>query len=362
MHVLGIAGTAKNTGKTTTTMALLEGAAQMGHTAALTSIGYDGETLDNVTGLPKPRVIMNPGNIVVTAEKCLDWGTARLTVEECLAGVSTPLGKLCLCRVFSRGTVVIAGPNKGTHLCRVVEKVRRFGADILIVDGALNRLGPMVKTDGIVLATGATRNPGIDQLLAETRALTRIFNLSTVAAFGPKQFDFKRITVVNRDAADDYLPINSLVTQELARSLAEKFAPHTAAVVIPGIVDCESLQTFARLCGEKLRQVTIIIHDVIKLLIGGSPGDVEKVLEEINRAGGRVEVISPLPLLMVTVNPFYPACSFKDNTYSSAYVDKKELYTRFQEALSVPVVDVMQGVSRKIYLLLLKQLERSRAC
>jgi hypothetical protein len=55
--VVGIAGTAKNTGKTTTLSAIMgEARKEPALVLGLTSIGYDGEGFDNVTGLPKPRI------------------------------------------------------------------------------------------------------------------------------------------------------------------------------------------------------------------------------------------------------------------------------------------------------------------
>ena len=74
---LGIAGTAKNTGKTTVTAAIMDELRRRGVPFYLTSIGYDGENLDNVTGLPKPKLPVQVGDIVATAEKCLLASTAR---------------------------------------------------------------------------------------------------------------------------------------------------------------------------------------------------------------------------------------------------------------------------------------------
>ena len=65
-YILGIAGTAKNTGKTTTTNAILACLRKRGIAVFLTSIGYDGENLDNVTGLPKPKIPVEPGDIIAT--------------------------------------------------------------------------------------------------------------------------------------------------------------------------------------------------------------------------------------------------------------------------------------------------------
>ena len=59
--VLGILGTSKNTGKTTTTSALLEIANNKNLSVGITSIGYDGEDIDNITGLPKPRIFAKRG-------------------------------------------------------------------------------------------------------------------------------------------------------------------------------------------------------------------------------------------------------------------------------------------------------------
>jgi molybdopterin-guanine dinucleotide biosynthesis protein len=76
---LGIAGTAKNTGKTTATAAIIQELRTRGVGFYLTSIGYDGENIDNVTGLPKPKLRVEPGDVVATAERCLAVSTAKLS-------------------------------------------------------------------------------------------------------------------------------------------------------------------------------------------------------------------------------------------------------------------------------------------
>ncbi|NTU75981.1 MAG: hypothetical protein HGA86_07660, partial [Anaerolineaceae bacterium] len=80
MRIIGFAGTAKNTGKTTAALTLLELARTAGLTPALTSIGFDGESLDHVTGLPKPRYLLHPGDLLATAETCLAHSSARFEV------------------------------------------------------------------------------------------------------------------------------------------------------------------------------------------------------------------------------------------------------------------------------------------
>ena len=77
--IIGIAGTAKNTGKTTTTSFIMaEVKKNEKLNLGLTSIGYDGEDIDNVTGLPKPKIEVWPGVLVAVAEKCLKVSTAEV--------------------------------------------------------------------------------------------------------------------------------------------------------------------------------------------------------------------------------------------------------------------------------------------
>ena len=80
MHIIGIVGTAKNTGKTTTLAALIREAGRRRERIGVTGIGYDGEEIDTVTGLPKPRLLLQPGTIVATSERCLRTTSAEYTV------------------------------------------------------------------------------------------------------------------------------------------------------------------------------------------------------------------------------------------------------------------------------------------
>ena len=109
--IIGIAGTAKNTGKTTTTSVILGELYEKKIQVGLTSIGYDGEEIDNITGLPKPRLLLNKGTILATAEKCLKAGSAVYDILE-TTNITTPLGKICIVKVVEEGLAVVAGPTK----------------------------------------------------------------------------------------------------------------------------------------------------------------------------------------------------------------------------------------------------------
>ncbi|MFN3282700.1 MAG: hypothetical protein ACK40Q_00495, partial [Pseudothermotoga sp.] len=90
MLTIGILGTAKNTGKTTALNSVLK--CLNDRRIAVTSIGFDGEDLDHVTGLPKPKVIVDEGTLVVTSVEAARYSTAKLELLENLP-LETPMGK-----------------------------------------------------------------------------------------------------------------------------------------------------------------------------------------------------------------------------------------------------------------------------
>ncbi|NJD18960.1 MAG: hypothetical protein FIA95_06715, partial [Gemmatimonadetes bacterium] len=181
-RVVGIAGTAKNTGKTTALNALVAAAHARGVSLAATSIGYDGEAVDNVTGLPKPRIVLPAGAVATTARSCVPpsgWDVLDAT------GAWTALGEVLVVRCREPGPIVLAGPNRRSELARVMERMRELGPSLTVVDGALNRLAPMSVASAFVLATGAAHTPELEALVREALAVESFFRLPVVPAGGP---------------------------------------------------------------------------------------------------------------------------------------------------------------------------------
>src|SRR5579859_7299313 len=114
---LSLVGLAKNVGKTTATNALLQALLDErlydASELALTSLGLDGEAVDALTGLPKPRYIPLAGLLVATTGELLrqaEGEGARFERLQQLPG-RTALGPVFLARVMQPGKVVIAGPT-----------------------------------------------------------------------------------------------------------------------------------------------------------------------------------------------------------------------------------------------------------
>ena len=347
MRVIGIAGTAKNTGKTTTTAALIEQIKKAGKVLGLTSIGYDGEETDNVTGLPKPRLLLPVGTVVAIAEKCLTTGSAKIQVLKRL-GISTPLGEIIIGRVEAEGLVVIAGPNKAHQLAEVLEQLKEFKLDFVLVDGALNRLAPMVETEGLILATGASRTHNPDRLFRETLDLCEVFRWPVLEAelmdplLAAREHPSKEwaISILDEAGTVQVLEGNSLLADRQVESLLGIVSHRVKAVMIPGIVSYPCLQKLIDGLLSQPGRPGLVFADPVKLVVSQDFFKMKTILDRWREEGGRVALLNSLPLLMVTLNPFYPAYCESTRSYTAAFIDGDRLREKLSRRLGVPVVDV----------------------
>jgi len=271
-RVLGILGTAKNTGKTTTTSVLLEIANNRNLSVGITSIGYDGEEIDNITGLPKPRVFAKIGTIIATSDRCLKAGTAKIKkLEE--TNFSTPLGNIVIGRITKEGLVVIAGPNKGDELSIIIGKLKRLGNKLILVDGALNRIVPLMKTDALILTTGAARSIDNVFLAREVQCICNLFDLPKIDKknlMNLKDIDQKVVTLIQKDNSKRFLTINSLINLSDIQELISRLDEETQLIFIPGVFTEFALNELIKKNSKLLKNKNIIIPNPTHLLVGSN--------------------------------------------------------------------------------------------
>ena len=325
---VGIAGTAKNTGKTTTMNALLaEIKKEEGFVTAFTSIGYDGESFDNVTGLPKPRIRVWEGCLVAVAEKCLPYSDAEIEIISS-TGIETPLGPVLIGRAAKGGKMTLAGPNKRQELRAVLNIFQQMGTDLVIVDGALNRIAPMSEADALILATGAARNTDIDRLAAETGQLVGMFNLPAGDRSG-----------MNR--------VSSVLAQKSYETFLTAWAQ--GDVYVDGVF-CEKFLSQLADSGTGVTSgKRLLFPDPMKVILSGEIGRVEDSLGKLARAGVTTRVAKTVQTLLVTINPFYPQYRMNLQRYEAAYVDKDALQKSIAAQLQIPCFNVMQQGGQGIW-------------
>ncbi len=344
---IGVVGTAKNTGKTTTIAALLNEAHRQNIPVALTGIGYDGEAIDNLTLLPKPRLDVSSGIHIATSEQCVRQATAKfIPVEN--TDEETPLGKVQIVRVTSPGRVMLAGPNNTEALGRILARLERF-APLILIDGALGRMVPMSAADAVIFATGAARATDIRLLAREMKAIRDIFSLEGFRELSSPPGMPEYITVYFKDGRQDELSIASLLDMEDARMLLALLNGEILRIAVPGALSIKPLKCIIENAGIPLRGILFYFMTPAMLLAGGNPAGVWDNLMALQRRGAQVAYAHPLPILAVIINPFYARALGRRGIFEPAFVDAEELRREFTAQLDLPIFDVLRDGAEELF-------------
>ena len=246
---LSIVGLEKNTGKTECLKYVLDRLPVQTKRIAVTSIGIDGETVDQVTRTQKP--------------------------------------------------ILLSGPSSASSLRRWMSDMRRLGIDLVIIDGALSRMSsasPAV-SQSMILATGAAYSANINTLVSKTAHVVDLVNLELTSE---KNCD----TLSQLDKGLWFIDKQGeLHTLDTMTSLSKD-------IHFQGMEDCETLYVAGALVdgflekvrkNKNLKQVELVVRDFTKIFV--TPQQFRLFI----KAGGRISVLQKSKLIAVTVNPTSPS-------------------------------------------------------
>jgi len=343
---LGVIGTAKNTGKTTTLIALMQEAHKRHIPLAVTGIGYDGEAIDNLTLLPKPRLDVFPGIQLATAEECVSQATARFKILE-KTEEETSLGKIRIVETISPGRVLLVGPNKSDALDRVLARLEKR-VPLVLIDGALGRMVPICVADTVIFATGASRSTNIAHLAREMKAIQGIFSLEGFENTEPVSEMPDAITLYYLGNRKNSLDFSSLLAKEHAQAILSLWHKDLRQISIPGAVASTPLQWIIDQA-PGLKNLAFHFRSPAMLLAGGKPLIVFEKLQTLAQKGAKIVYQSPLPILAVTINPFYPKQKGRRGLFEPAYVDEFQMIENFLSALSLPVYNIVKQGAESLF-------------
>lgn len=341
MKTIGFAGTAKNTGKTTTAAKVLSALRENGARIAITSIGYDGESVDNVTGLPKPLYYLKAGDIIATAEQCLKvtkTGDTRLLEN---TGIQTILGEILIVEIVENRTYTLAGPNRRTDLEKVLARLEVLQADVTLIDGALNRIVPMICADGIVISTGASYDEEIGATAEHVEGIAYLFTFGRVA----DAEKYKTIHLHMEDGEVVEIASTSLITAESFEKIKAHLHRPIRRLTIPGACYPGLLDDVFKLLVNTYLMKELVLGNPLFLIASGNPVEWQQVLSKFVQHGVKVGYSETLPLQLITVSPFYPRYIQKSHSYEPAYVNARVLLEEIRARVHartphVPVIDV----------------------
>ena len=317
-------GLEKNTGKTECLKYVLDRLPVDTKRVAVTSIGIDGETTDQVTRTQKPEIVLRPGMFFGTSE--MHYRQRRLVSELIdVSDVTTSLGRVVTARALTGGKILLSGPSSGVSLQRWMSEMKRFNIDLVVIDGALSRLSsasPAV-SQSMILAPGAAYSANMNTLVQKTAFVVELINLDLTS-------DANRELLMPLDKGVWWIDVDGGV-HELngVTSLSQE-------IQFEGMDQCTTLYVAGALVDgflEKVRQnktlksAELVVRDFTKLFV--SP----QQFRLFQKTGGRMGVLQKSKLIAVTVNPTSP----------SGYVlDSERLCDKLSEAIRLPVYDLLK--------------------
>jgi len=333
MQIIGIVGTAKNTGKTTALTSILDSLSKNEFSLGVTSIGYDGEDIDNLTFLPKPRIFLKEG--VIIASSSLTFETSKIKYEILYeTDIYTPLGKVIIAKVLEPGKIVLAGPNNIKDLKKIIALFKTLNTDFLFVDGAMNRMAPMYLADKVIFSTGASRSTEIKNIVEEISLISLIFNKNIMP-----QYDINSNCFFVKNGELLETEIKSLLTKDDLLKLFSYRPENYEKVVIKNIFSSAVVKEFVQEILKKKDTYETVFLEPFRLLL--SMNDIS--ISEFRRMftnNINISFIYKPSLIAITVNSFYP--KYENFHFTAGYIDKYLLKKSVSEGVTVPVFDIFE--------------------
>ena len=185
-----IVGLEKNTGKTECFNYVLQRLPLENKRVAVSSIGIDGETTDQVTKTAKPEIFLREGVYFGTSEK--HYLMKRLSAELLeKTNENTSLGNIIIGKALTPGKILLSGPSSTNGLRRWMEEMKKYDIDLTIIDGALSRMSLASPTvsESMILATGAAYSANINTLVQKTAFVVQMINLDLTSEDNRETFN-----------------------------------------------------------------------------------------------------------------------------------------------------------------------------
>ncbi len=327
---LSIVGMEKNTGKTECLNYIIGRLKDSGTKIAITSIGIDGETVDQVTKTHKPEIEIYPDTLFTTSEN--HYRTRRITSEILnISKQSTSLGRLVTARAKSRGKLIFSGPTSTMWIKDVIGEMKDFGSQLTIIDGALSRksLGSPSVTDCMVLSTGAAVSHDYKELTRKTKF---VYSLINIEEYESPASD--KLLNIDRGiwAIDDNNDIHDLGIDStlLLENKKDKLFEYGTTIFASGIVTDKVLNLLRM--QKEIQNTTLIVKDFTRIFV--TPESLYSYLSK----GGKIKVLLRTKLIAVCVNPTSP------NGY---IMNSEKITAELSEALNIPVYDIFKEKEKR---------------
>lgn len=325
---ISIVGMAKNAGKTVTLNKLIEEANNISLTIGITSTGRDGERSDVVTNTEKPAIYVEKGTLITTAENIINLKDAKIEILQ-VTKYRSPLGNIVIGKVVEAGFIQIAGPSSNAEIKEIINDLKSLGAHLVIVDGSINRktsASPGV-TEATILSTGAVISRDMNKVIEETIHTSNIFKLKSIEKKVKEKIsginNFK-VLIIDKDYNVKNLELKTSINN--GNYIASHINNDTKYVVFSGALLKKTVEDIFN--ATKNRDFTFVVNDGTKVFIDSKNYNI------LVYKGMKIEVINPINLIAITLNPYSPSGYYFEPT--------KFLSTVSSYIKDIKIFDVMQ--------------------
>jgi hypothetical protein len=220
---------------------------------------------------------------------------------------------------------------------------------------------PLINCDALILATGASRQTDIDLLVDETESIIRAFNIPLREKQKISNQEIiqhhNNIVIFQKNGYKRQLKSHSLISQKTLSNLIDSIdEKETEEIYIPGIFQDNILKKISEQYSELFKGKTILVNNPTFLLVGTRDiNHLMDIIEDILNKGIKIKTLYNLPILAVTINPFYPKYSrFGKDSYEMAWIDGYQLYQKMRNRLALPIINIMGEESPELVIVIKK--------
>ena len=317
-----IVGLEKNTGKTECFNYVLQRLPLENKRVAVSSIGIDGETTDQVTKTAKPEIFLREGVYFGTSEK--HYLMKRLSSELLeISNENTSLGNIIIGRALTPGKILLSGPSSTVGLRRWMDEMKKYDIDLTIIDGALSRMSLASPTvsESMILATGAAYSANINTLVQKTAFVVQMINLDLTSADNYNAFN--NITAGVWAIDEDDVLHDLKVASSLSININTDGLKKCKTLFVSGALTDNFINHIRQ--NKIFNETEIVVRDFTKIFL------TPMTYNSFVNGKRKITVLQKSKLIAVCVNPTSP---------NGIVLDSEKLCNTLSEAIKLPVYDL----------------------
>ena len=316
--MISIVGNAKNAGKTTVLNSIVR---HEDKPLILTSIGLDGEAIDQVTFLEKPQIDVRIGDIVATAKETLKQFVAEYEILD-ETNIYTAIGNIVICKITHPGKVLVAGPSLVEDMQELVNLLIKQYSYRVLIDGAFFRQSFASVSDASVFVVGANDSIDMNQTIENAFYTYQKLMLPRII----KKYNvFDRVDNIALLEHNQIKILNFDSVLGNVERLFEHINEHTKAVFFPKSLTDEFVSNWTN--SHCKYEFDLVLKSGVHIQLN------QQNLKNIFKMNNHIYVINPMCVSAVCINPFSP----RGYTY-----DKKLFKNKLSQVLGRQVINVKE--------------------